>query len=291
MSDPTTDTLRRTMQAIVATAPEAPDLETERERAPARRPRPLLVMASAFAFVLLVGAVTSLVLEGNDRGTVPSGGEGAGTAATTSVAPTPQTAKAEMEQAVEQLQSYSDPITDQLSLGLYSGPVPEFDVVTLGDEMPLVNAYDGASALPVIPDVFDGPSDAIVYIGSIDGVDGFVYGVDTDGGTTEVCQSATWTQRDATMTACFTLDEPGLSKSVGMADTAADGIAINVTVLGDAVSIVAVELPSGQRYWQRPVAGSAMFVTSEPDALGGVMITTYDKFGVVLATDQINPNA
>ena len=291
MSDPTTDTLRRTMQAIVASAPEAPDLSTEPGREAARRPRPLLVMAGAFAFVLLIGAATSLVLLGSDRGTAPSGGAVEGTAVTTSVAPTPQTAQAEMERAIEQLSRYSAPVTEQLSVGTVSGPEPAFDAATLGDEMPLENAYDGAASLPVIPDVIGGLSDSIVYIGSIDDVDGFVYGVHTDGGTAEVCQSASWTMSNAAMTACFTLDEPGLSKSVGMADSAADGIAINVTAIGDEVSIVAIELQSGQRYWQRPVAGSAMFVTFEPGALAGVTITTYDDSGVIVAVEQFNPNS
>jgi len=278
------------MQAIVAAAPEAPDLEPVTEPRTARRSRPVLVMAGAFSLVLLVGAVTSLLV-GNDRGAVPSGGAGDGVAVTTSIAPTPQTAKAEMEQVVEQLSNYSDPITGTLSLGKYSGPEPAFDTAPLGDETPLENAYDGAATLPPVPEVFGGLSDSIVYIGSIDGVDGFVYGVDTDGGTTEVCQSATWTMSNTTMTACFTLDESGLSKSVGMADSAVDGIAINVTALGDEASVVAIELPSGQRYWQRPVAGSAMFVTDEPDVLVGVTIATYDELGGVLTTDRFSPSS
>ena len=82
MSDPTTETLRRTMQALVAVTPEAPDLDTEPGREAAKRPRPLLVMVGAFAFVLLIGAVTSLVLVGSDRGTTPSGGAVEGTAVT-----------------------------------------------------------------------------------------------------------------------------------------------------------------------------------------------------------------
>ena len=73
-----------------------------------------------------------------------------------------------------------------------------------------------------------------------------------------------------------------------MADSAADGIAVNVTALGDEVSIVAIELPSGQRYWQQPVAGSTMFVTDEPGTLGGVMITTYDASGGVMATETFS---
>ena len=121
-----------------------------------------------------------------------------------------------MQRAIDQLSRYSAPVTKKLSLGTSSGPEPAFDVATLGDEMPLENAYDGAASLPVVPDIFGGLSDAIVYIGSIDGVDGFVYGVDTDGGTTEVCQSASRPMSNAAMTACFTLDEPGLSKSVGI---------------------------------------------------------------------------
>ena len=386
MSDPTTETLRRTMQAIVAVAPEAPNLDPATEPKTARRTRPVLVMASAFALVLLVGAVTSLFVLGNDRGTVPSGGEGV--AATTSIpfgSPfvygalppswdavaiidagaleqdwagmvravgqagrssgvesvavvsradveaalgwddglgggifivtsgdaeaaeqaalqaqdgwkegivqivlSPQSARAMAEQAMERLRRASGPITDQLSLGTFSGPEPTFDTATLGDEMPLANAYDGAASLPVIPNVIGGLSDAIVYIGSTDGIDGFVYGVDTDGGTTEICQSASWTAANTVFTACFALDEPGSSRSAGMADTVDDGMVIAVTALGDEVSVVAIELPSGQRYWQRPVAGSVMFVSFEPGAHNGTILTTYDHFGAVLNAEAFS---
>ena len=196
-----------------------------------------------------------------------------------------------MKAAVERLQRYSERTTDQLSLGTHSGPEPAFDTADLGDEMPLVNAYDGSATLPEVPDSFVEPSNSFVYIGSIDGVDGFVFGVDTDGGTTEICQSASWTSADAAMTACFSLDEPGLSKSLGMADSAADGIAVNVTALSDGVSVVAIELPSGRRYWQRPIAGSAMFVTDDPGALAGITITTYDEFGGLVTVEQFDPNS
>ena len=391
MSDPTTDTLRRTMQAIVAAAPEPPDLEPATESKTARRARPVLVMASAFALVLLVGAMTSLALLGSDRGTVPSGGAGDGIATTTSVLPAEPTVygplpvswdavaiidadalpqdragivravgqalssfgvesvvvvspddvaralgwddglgggifivtsgdaeaaeqaalqaqdgwnegivqivlsaqrrEEAMKAAMERLQKYSERITDQLSLGAYSGPEPAFDTAALGDEMPLKNIYDGADELPLVLDVFGGLSDSIMYIGSIDGINGFVYGVDTDGGTTEICQTAVWAMADAVVTACFDGSETGLSTSVGMADSAADGIVVAVTALGDEVSVVAFELPGGQRYWQRPVAGSAMFVAFEPDALVGITITTYDESGSLLATDRFNPNS
>jgi len=291
MSDPTTETLRRTMQAIVAAAPEAPDLEHVTEQKTARRSRPVLVMAGAFALVLLVGALTSLVLIRYDRGPVPVGGVGDGVAVTTSIVPTHQTAKAEMEQVVEQLSKYSDPITDQLSLGVFSGPEPAFDTAPLGDEMPLENAYDGAATLPPVPEVFGGLSDSIVYVGSIEGVDGYVYGVNTDGGTTEICQSASWTAASTAMTACFELDEPGLSRSGGMAESAADGTVVNATALSDEVSVVGIELPGGQRYWQRPVAGSAMFVTTDPGALVGITITTYDVSGTVIDTEVFNPSS
>ena len=389
MSDPTTEVLSRTMEAIVAAAPEAPDLDMAKIPTTTRRNSPVLVMAGAFAFVLLVGAVTSLFVLGNDRVTVPSGGEGV--AATTSIAIAPpfvygalppswdavaiidadaleedragmvravgqagrssgvesvavvspidveaalgwddglgggifivtsgdaeaaeqaarraqdgwnegivqiilsrEGALAMAEQAVEQLSEYSSPITDQLSLGAFSGPEPAFDTASLGDEMSLENAYDGAEELPMVLDVVGGVSDSIVYIGSIDGIGGFVYGVDTDGGTTEICQTAVWSMADAVVTACFDGSETGLSMSVGMADDASDGIVYTVTALDDDVSVVAIELPSGQRYWQRPVAGSAMFITDEPDALAGITITTYDEFGGVLATDQFNSNS
>lgn len=384
MSDPTIEVLRQTMQAIVAAAPEAPDLKPVAEPKTVRRTRPVLVMASAFAFVLLVGAMTSLVLIGYDRGPVPipSGGTEATTSMLVSVPivydPLPanwdaiavidagslerdpdeigrfveeagavlgvesisvvspedlamalgwedgsgggvfivtggdasvaeqvallapdgwkivlsaRAAQQVAEQAVEQLRRYSDPITDQLSLGAFSGSDPAFDPATLGDEMPLENAYDGASELPRVPEVFGELSDTIIYIGSIDGVDGFVYGVDIDGGATEVCQSATWTASVATATACFTLGEPGLSKMVGMAESASDGIVAALTALDSDVSVVAIGLPSSQQYWQRPVAGSVMFVTDDPGVLVGITITTYDAFGSVITTERYNPNS
>jgi hypothetical protein len=374
------------MQAIVETAPEAPDIDTAKIPTTSRRPSPVLAMAGAFAFVLLVGVVTSLFIFGNDRGTVPSGGVGDGVATSTSVLPaepilygpvpstwdavvvieagapiegdpdlarfvveagavvgvesisvvspedlatalgwedgsaggvfimtsgdasaaeqatllapdswkivlSPVSALENTQQAMDRLKEYSDPITDKLSLGKYSGPEPAFDTAELGDEMPLENAYDGADELPVVLDVFGGLSDSIVYIGSIDGINGFVYGVETDGGTTEICQTAVWAMADAVVSACFDGSEAGLSKMVGMAESADDGIVVAVTALGDGVSVVAVELPGGHRYWQRPVAGSAMFVTTDSGALADITITTYNAAGDLLATDEFNPNA
>jgi hypothetical protein len=372
------------MQAIVDAAPEAPVLDTAKIPTTSRRTSPILVMAGAFALVLAVGAVTSLLVLGNDRGTVPSGGGGA--AVTTSVTPAEPTlydpvpltwdavvvieagapiesdpdvarfvveagavvgvesisvvspedlatalgwengsaggvfittggdsAAAEQaallapgrwkiilsfvsalehtQQAMDRLKEYSDPVTDTLSLGKHSGPEPGFDTAELGDEMPLENAYDGADELPLVLDVFGGLSDSIVYIGSIDGINGFVYGVDTDGGTTEICHTGVWAMADAVVSACFDGNEPGLSKSVGMADNADDGIVVAVTALGDDVSVVAVEFPGGHRYWQRPIAGSAMFVTTDPGALVSITITTYNAAGDLLATDEFNPNS
>ena len=383
MSEPTTETLRRTMQAIVGAAPEAPDIDTAKIPTTSRRTSPVLVMAGAFAFVLLVGAVTSLFVLGNDRGTVPSGGAGDDIGTTTSVMPAEPTLydalpatwdavvvldagamdsapgdiarfivqagevpgvdavlvvspddvatalgwedgsgggvfivtsgdaqaaeqaallapdgwkiilsaerrKMAAQAAMERLARYAERITDQLSLGMYSGPEPAFDTAELGDEMPLENAYDGSATLPQVPDVFGELSDTIVYIGTVADVDGFVYGVDTDGGTTEICQSASWTAADAVMTACFDGSEPGLSRSIGMADSAVDGIVVAVTALGDEVSVVGIELPSGQRYWQRPVAGSAMFVVFEPGALVGSTITAYGADGGTVATESFN---
>jgi hypothetical protein len=379
------------MQAIVDAAPEAPVLDTAKIPTTSRRTSPILVMAGAFALVLAVGAVTSLFIFGNDRGTVPSGGVGDGIATSTSIAlavpsvygPLPanwdavaiidadalaqdragivravgqagrsfgvesvvvvspedvatalgwddglgggifivtsgdaeaaeqaalqaqdgwnegivrivlssRSAQDLAEQAIRRLSAYSEPITEQLSLGTYSGPEPAFDTAELGDEMPLENAYDGADELPLVLDVVGGLSDSIVYVGSIDGINGFVYGVDTDGGTTEICQTAVWAMADAVVSACFDGTEPGLSKSVGMADNADDGIVVAVTALGDDVSVVAVEFPGGHRYWQRPVAGSAMFVTTDPGALVSITITTYNAAGDLLATDEFNPNS
>jgi hypothetical protein len=373
------------MQAIVDIAPEAPDIDTVKIPTTSRRTSPVLVVAGAFAFVLLVGAVTSLFIFGNDRGTVPSGGVGDGVPTSTSVLPaeptlydpvpstwdavvvieagapiegdpdlarfvveagavvgvesisvvspedlatalgwengsaggvfittggnaaaaeqaallapdswkivlSPVSALEHTQQAMDRLKEYSDPVTDTLSLGKHSGPEPAFDTAELGDEMPLENAYDGADELPLVLDVFGGLSDSIVYIGSIDGINGFVYGVETDGGTTEICQTAVWAMADAVVSACFDGTEPGLSKSVGMADNADDGIVVAVTALGDGVSVVAVELPGDQRYWQRPVAGSAMFVTTDPGALVSITITTYNAAGDLLVTDEFNPN-
>jgi hypothetical protein len=376
------------MQAIVAAAREAPDLETLTSRERTRRPTPVLVMAGAFALVLLVGAATSLVLLGSDRGTVPSGGQGDGVAATTSVAISDpieygtlpaswdavaiidadaieqdragvvravgqagrtigvesiavvspedvaralgwddglgggifivtsgdaeaaeqaalqakdtwgegivqivlsrQSAQAMAEQALEQLSEYSDSITDHLSLGVFSGPEPAFDTAGLGDEMPLENAYDGVDALPAVPDVFGRLSDSIVYIGSVSGIDSFAYGVETDGNSTEICQSQHWTSANTSMTACFSIGEPGLYPSAGMADSAADGIVFALTALGDEVSVVAIELPSGDRFWQRPLAESAMFVTFESDAFNGTRLTTYDELGKSMSTSTFS---
>jgi len=378
------------MQAIVDAAPDAPDIDTATAPGTSRRSSPVLVMAGAFAVVLLVGAVTSLLVLGNDRGTAPSGGAGDGVATLTSVAVAPPIAygalppswdavaiidagapaqdrtgivravgqagrifgvesvaivspddvatalgwddglgggifivtsgnaqaaeqaalqaqsvwregivqivfsaerrKQAMEAATQALTLYAERVTDELSLGMYSGPEPAFDTAELGIEMPLENAYDGADGLPVVLDVVGRSSDSVVYIGSIDGINGFVYGVDTDGGTTEICQAAVWAMADAVMTACFDGSETGLSKSLGMADSATDGITINVTALDDEVSAVGIELPSGQRYWQRPIAGSSMFVTTDPDALAGITITLYGESGNPLTTDQFNPN-
>ena len=148
-----------------------------------------------------------------------------------------------------------------------------------------------ATALVGPSDAADVASDTIVYIGTISDVDGFVYGVNIDGGTTEVCQSASWWLNDASFTSCFPLARPELSKSIGMASGAEIGIVVAVTALDDEVSIVGIELPSGQRYWQRPVAGSVMFATDDPGVLVSITITTYDAKGNPLTTELFNPNA
>ncbi len=67
MTDQTTETLRKTMVAIVEIAPDAPSLPSIPATAPVRRARqPILVAAAVFAVVLVVGIGTVYVTGGID---------------------------------------------------------------------------------------------------------------------------------------------------------------------------------------------------------------------------------
>lgn len=58
MTDRTTDTLQRTMKAIVDSAPEAPDIPVISST---RRRSPLLALSGAFTLVLLLGAIAFIL--------------------------------------------------------------------------------------------------------------------------------------------------------------------------------------------------------------------------------------
>lgn len=63
MTDRTTEALRRTMQAIVDVAPEAPDVAPIRPTPRKPAPTPLVAAAAAFVLVLVVGAALAIVTD------------------------------------------------------------------------------------------------------------------------------------------------------------------------------------------------------------------------------------
>ncbi len=61
---------------------------------------------------------------------------------------------------------------------------------------------------------------------------------------------------------------------------------INISDLDENVSVVAIEFPAGERYWQRPIYGTVLFVPRKGTPRLGMTVTTYGADGNVLMSES-----
>ncbi|MDJ0925550.1 MAG: hypothetical protein QNJ77_13405 [Acidimicrobiia bacterium] len=259
MSDQTSDVLHRTMTAIVGTAPEAPSLAASPVPASTRRRSPMLVAATAFVFVLAVGAFT-LVLGG--------GGSTLGAY--------PAAASAEAQ---------------GVALDFVFGADPHFDTSTLGTEM-VPEEGDSAEWLDETSVVESAqsrnPAYQMVgmpwYVGQLGGTHAFVVDFATPDGSEMSCR---FLARNATQggIGCFSPSDPDLLSTFSY-NVDSPGIDVIVTTADPNVSVVSVQLGSGESYWQRPTRGLAFFVLedSTESELNSITVSSYDSAGNIVAT-------
>lgn len=261
MSDQTSEVLHKTMKAMVATAPEAPDL-TAIPTAPATRRRsPMLVAATAFAFVLAVGTFTFFL-----------GGDGS------TVGAYPAAASAEAQ---------------GVSLDFVFGPEPQFDTSTLGVEM-VPEAGDSAIMLDeaAVVEAAQGmnPDYQMVgtpwYVGHLGGIHGFVVDFSTPDGSEMSCQILA---RSATRQGigCSPPMESGMAATFNYSEDS-PGLEVVIATADPNISVVSVQLVSGERYWQRPTRGLALFVIEDGTGSDGFTVSTHDFAGNIIGTESTN---
>jgi len=210
-------------------------------------------------------------------------------------------------QAIDVLTRDAVVLVDGLLLATNSGPEPQFDTAPLGQEMILDVTGDDdffvelASRVPLMVGPDEGLSDELigtpVYLGRIGDVNGIVAPFRSDGGALLLCGI----QNMGTGTSGMGCDDFrdggwveegtfGERLSVGATlSSDAEPAAISLGALGDEVSVVAIELKDGSRYWQRPVGGSALFVVAGRQDMS-LTATTFDSSGNVLITKSFQLN-
>ncbi|MCJ7781512.1 MAG: hypothetical protein MUQ27_11875 [Acidimicrobiia bacterium] len=262
MSDRTTEAVHKTMKAMVATAPDAPDIAAVPEAPVVRRRSPALAAVAAFAFALVVGSFVFLA-GGSDS----------------AVAAYPAAALAEAQ---------------GVALEFVFGPDPQFDTETLGVEMvpePGVSEdmLDVESVLETAQKM--DPTYQVVgspwYVGQLGGVHGFVVDFESSNGAEMSCQVLARNvaqqgfgcslpmESGLAATFKYSEDDPGLEGIVATADPN--------------VSVVSVEFESGERYWQRPTRGLALFVTEDGIGRDGFTVSIHDADGTVIGSETTRP--
>ncbi len=212
----------------------------------------------------------------------------------------PAVGEARVNRAVDVLTRDAVLSDDGLLTATQSGPEPRFDTGPLGQEMVLEPAdSDSTAALSSVISMPSPPREigmrTPVYLGHIGEVHAFVASSQDDQGAPTICvtralgagvfgggcndlRAGGWVE-DGTLNGRIAY---GATGSGNLSEPAA----ITFTALPEDVSVVAIELESGgDRYWQRPVGGSALFVV--PGRLNiSFTVTTFDSTGGIVVTEK-----
>lgn len=213
--------------------------------------------------------------------------------------------EARVERAIDVLTRNAVPLVDGLLLATPSGPKPQFDTGTLGQEM-LLDVTDDEEFLteltafiPSRARLGEGFQNELagtpVYLGHVGEVHGIVAPFRSDKGVLMICVVRSMGAGASGM-GCSDLRDGGwvedgvlngrISSGATSSGDSSEPAAITFTALPEDVSVVAIELENGgDRYWQRPVGGSALFVV--PGRLNiSFTVTTFDSTGGIVATEK-----
>ncbi|NOX22972.1 MAG: hypothetical protein GXP36_07765 [Actinobacteria bacterium] len=213
--------------------------------------------------------------------------------------------EARVERAIDVLTRNAVPLVDGLLLATPSGPEPQFDTGPLGQEM-LLDVTDDEEFLTELTASI--PSRALlgegfqnelagtpVYLGHVGEVHGIVAPFRSDKGVLMICDIRSIGARTTGM-GCNDLRDGGwvedgvlngrISIGATYSGDSSEPAAITFTALPEDVSVVAIELENGgDRYWQRPVGGSALFVVPGRSNIS-FTVTTFDSTGGIVTTEK-----
>jgi hypothetical protein len=211
--------------------------------------------------------------------------------------------EARVERAIDVLTGNAVPLVDGLLLATPSGPEPQFDTGALGQEMLLEVTDDEefltelTAFIPSRARLGEGFQNELagtpVYLGHVGEVHGIVAPFRSDKGVLMICDIRGMGAGASGM-GCSNLRDRGWVEdgmlngriSFGATSSSFEPAAITFTALSEDVSVVAIELENGgDRYWQRPVGGSALFVV--PGRLNiSFTVTTFDSTGGIVTTEK-----
>lgn len=287
MSDMTTDQLRRTMKAIVGTAPEASDV-LEHRLVPDRRRRHaggVLVAAAAFVTVVLVGGLSVFLLIGG-----PNTDAAGGVSPAVNDDDLMADASGRVHLPGDFVVSVVGGLVESEGAVVYLGrlgPEPDFDTSQLGTQVSLNREPPANLVVPPKTNPADYlnalQSPLLVYLGDIngaqialqwsrlDGQDGF--GVFVGNGTAVTGGG---------------IGKPFISAhpvSGNAADPPIGGWVV-WTKLADDTSVVRMELADGSSYWQRPAGRTVFFNLPDQTRLDTARLTTFDASGRIIITED-----
>lgn len=191
------------------------------------------------------------------------------------------------------------------------GPEPRFDTSTLGEEAVRAQSdFDGLASEGSLPDILGPESSRIidevmfgaeivgdpVYVGHLMGYHAIVVNYVDATGEVKPCmliaEGKTGVSHGCRVGPGVGPAErsplaPTLKVSAIIPDLPSDGLPeIDISDLDANVSVVVIEFPAGERYWQRPIYGTVLFVPKKGTPRLGMIVTTYDVDGNVLISES-----
>lgn len=195
------------------------------------------------------------------------------------------------------------------------GPEPRFDTAALGEEMVLKDTdLDVLAAEGALPEILGPDSTRIirdvlsdykvtgdpVYMGHSNGFHGLIVHYVNEAGEKQPClliAQVVPETRSVVSHGCGprpirSEDAPRLHIGATIPEPPSTELPeIHVSSLAEDVSVVALELSTGERYWQRPISGAALITPEQGKPWLGYAITTYDAAGNALDTAVLHDPA